>query len=276
MSELLTSNAIGYFQDEIKRAAILAAFIPGIISSGGNSGSQASTLVIRALGLREIELRDWWRVLRREFLVAIMLGALIGCIGIFRVNLFGWMGWYSDPDVLDHYAILGVAIGVSLVGVVVWGSIMGAMLPFILKKLKFDPAGSSTPFVATLVDVTGIVIYFTVAAVVLSTTLLRPDAPDKDVHAYVAVSVKAVEGYKPGDESVELTVQTDEQRAAGASSRVNVMVKNLKGTVPPKPGDHLLLEFTSQDASGAQPIDESGKPLPAAASAPAGNAGGKP
>ncbi len=172
MSELLTSNAIAFFEDDLKRAAILAAFIPAIISSGGNSGSQASTLVIRALSLREIVLGDWWRVLCRELLTGLLLGATIGVIGFTRINVWGWMGWWGDEQVAMHYRILGVCIGVTLVGVVLWGSIMGSMLPFILKRLGLDPAASSTPFVATLVDVTGIIVYFSVAKALLSGTLL--------------------------------------------------------------------------------------------------------
>lgn len=194
LSELLTSNTLVYFDDQIKKAAILAAFVPAIISSGGNSGSQASTLVIRALALGEVQIADWWRVLRREFAVAGILGLMIGCIGLLRINLWGWMGWWVedkvdpltheplvDPEtgkhlldftVQSHYNMLGVAISVSLIGVVLWGSIMGAMLPFLLKKCKLDPAGSSTPFVATLVDVTGIIIYFSSAMMILKGTLL--------------------------------------------------------------------------------------------------------
>ncbi|MFN5662987.1 MAG: magnesium transporter, partial [Planctomyces sp.] len=169
MSELLTSNAIAFFEDEIQRAAILAAFIPAIISSGGNSGSQASTLVIRALGLKEIALSDWLRVLTRELACGLLLGLIIGLIGIFRINLFGWLGWFPDADVQRHYEVLSVTIGVTLLCVVLWGSIMGAMLPFILKRAGLDPATSSTPFVATLVDVTGIVIYFSCAIMMLQT-----------------------------------------------------------------------------------------------------------
>lgn len=194
LSELLTSNALVYFDDQIKRLSILAVFVPAIISSGGNSGSQASTLVIRALALGEIHLADWWRVLRRELLVAGILGVIVAAIGFVRINLWGLLGWWvghkTDPatgrDLLDpatglpvpdhsvqeHYGVLAVAISCSLVGVVLWGSIMGAMLPFLLKKCRLDPAGSSTPFVATLVDVTGILIYFTCAIVILKGTLL--------------------------------------------------------------------------------------------------------
>ncbi len=194
LSELLTSNALVYFDDQIKRLSILAVFVPAIISSGGNSGSQASTLVIRALALGEIRLADWWRVLRRELLVAGILGLIVAAIGFVRINVWGLMGWWvthktdsvtgldmidpvtglpvPDHSVQDHFVMLGVAISCSLVGVVLWGSIMGAMLPFLLKKCRLDPAGSSTPFVATLVDVTGILIYFTCAIAILKGTLL--------------------------------------------------------------------------------------------------------
>lgn len=184
MSELLTSNTLRYFDEQMSKVIVLAAFVPAIISSGGNSGSQASTLVIRALSLGEVKISDWFRILRRELLVAGLLGAIIGSIGFFRVSLFGWMGWWVEekhlPDgttvkdyaVQEHFYLLAAAIATSLFGIVLWGSIMGAMLPFLLKKCKLDPAGSSTPFVATLVDVTGIIIYFTAAIVILKGTLL--------------------------------------------------------------------------------------------------------
>lgn len=186
VSELLTANALAYFEDSIKRAAVLALFIPAIISSGGNSGSQASTLVIRALALRELELSDWWRVLRRELAVAGILGAIVGGLGFLRIGVWGLFGWWveevKDPGthevighrttVQEHFELMGAAIAISLLGVVLWGSIMGSMLPFLLKKCGLDPAGSSTPFVATLVDVTGIVIYFTCAMLILRGTIL--------------------------------------------------------------------------------------------------------
>ncbi|MBY0309243.1 MAG: magnesium transporter [Phycisphaerales bacterium] len=245
LSELLTSNAIAFFEDEIKRAAILAAFIPAIISSGGNSGSQASTLVIRSMGLREIGTRDWFRVLKREVAVALMLGLMIGCIGIFRINLWGWLGWFPDPDVMNHYAILAVTIGVTLLGVVIWGSVMGAMLPFVLKKCKLDPAGSSTPFVATLVDVTGIVIYFTAAMVILRSTLLSPAAPDRAVHSQAAAVVKSIDGYTPGDKSVDITLTMPD----GKTAHVTVPAKGLENASPPRPGDSVVVEFASQDAA---------------------------
>jgi magnesium transporter len=249
MSELLTSNAIAFFEDEIQRAAILAAFIPAIISSGGNSGSQASTLVIRALGLREIEISDWWRVLRRELIVGAMLGLLVGLIGIIRINLFGAMGWFRDPSVMDHYVILGWTIGITLLCVVLWGSIMGAMLPFLLKRLGFDPAGSSTPFVATLVDVTGIVIYFSAALLILRTTLLKPDAPDLLLHAQSRVEVIAVDEFRPGDKEIDLTVRAAD--GSSAAARVSVPTEGLPDGQPPKVGDQLILHLTTSKARSA-------------------------
>lgn len=184
LSELLTSNTLRYFDQYMSKVIVLAAFVPAIISSGGNSGSQASTLVIRALSLDEVKVSDWFKILRRELLVAGSLGAIIGTIGFVRVSIWGWAGWWvenkhladgstvKDYSVQKHFYLLAAAIATSLFGIVLWGSIMGAMLPFLLKKCKLDPAGSSTPFVATLVDVTGIIIYFTAAMLILKGTLL--------------------------------------------------------------------------------------------------------
>ncbi|MCS6886315.1 MAG: magnesium transporter [Acidobacteriota bacterium] len=168
LSEMLTATAMGYFEDEIAKAVVLALFVPLIISSGGNSGSQAATLIIRALALGEVTLRDWWVVMRREIFSGLTLGTILGSIGFLRVAM-----WSVFTDVYGpHWLFIGVTIFLSLIGVVLWGTLSGSMLPFILKKLGFDPATSSAPFVATLVDVTGIVIYFTVAAFVLSGKLL--------------------------------------------------------------------------------------------------------
>lgn len=243
-SELLTSNAIAYFEDEIQRAAILAAFIPAIISSGGNSGSQASTLVVRALGLREIGLGDWWRVLLRELQTSLLLGVMIGAIGLFRINLWGWMGWWHDADVQQHYTILSVTIACTLFGVVTWGSIMGCMLPFILKKLRLDPATSSTPFVATLVDVTGIVIYFSIALMVLKTTLLREDrALGKPLQSTVMVHVLKAEQAPDGDPIYTLTVQTDDQKARNEISEIEVKADAFPGGKPPAVGDAVTVGF---------------------------------
>ena len=168
MSETLTATAMGYFEHEIARAIVLALFIPLIISSGGNSGSQASTLVVRAMALGEVRLRDWWRVIRRECAAGLALGSILGMIGLFRILL-----WPTRATLYgEHYVLIAITVACSLIGVVLWGTISGSMLPLILRRLGFDPASASAPFVATLVDVTGLVIYFTVASVILYGTLL--------------------------------------------------------------------------------------------------------
>jgi len=168
LGEMLTATAMGYFEAEIAQAVILALFVPLIISSGGNSGSQATTLVIRAMALGEVHLRDWWRVIRREFATGLALGAILAAIGLVRILL--WQYFFHAYGA--HYFLIALTVGVSLVGVVMWGALIGSILPFILRTLGFDPASASAPFVATLVDVTGLVIYFTVAAIILSGTLL--------------------------------------------------------------------------------------------------------
>ena len=144
---------------EIAQAVVLALFVPLIISSGGNSGSQAATLIIRALALGEVRLRDWWRVMRREILAGLLLGAILGTIGFLRIAAWSAFSNIYGP----HWLLVGLTVAFSLVGVVLWGTLTGSMLPFLLKRLGFDPATSSAPFVATLVDVTGLIIYFTVA-----------------------------------------------------------------------------------------------------------------
>jgi magnesium transporter len=168
LSEMLTASAMGYFEKEIARAVVLALFVPLIISSGGNSGSQASTLVIRAMALGEVRLRDWWRVVRREFIAGAALGLVLACIGFVRI--VAWEGLFHTYG--EHYLGVAATVAASLIGVVLWGSMAGSMLPFILRRLGFDPASASAPFVATLVDVSGLVIYFTVAALILRGTLL--------------------------------------------------------------------------------------------------------
>jgi magnesium transporter len=168
VSETLTATAMGYYEHEIARAVVLALFIPLIISSGGNSGSQASTLVVRAMALGEVRLRDWWRVMRREFAAGLALGSILGMIGLLRILL-----WPTRATIYgEHYVLIAITVACSLVGVVLWGTISGSMLPLILRRLGFDPASASAPFVATLVDVTGLVIYFTVASGILYGTLL--------------------------------------------------------------------------------------------------------
>jgi len=168
VGEMLTASAMGHFEDEIARAVVLAVFIPLIISSGGNSGSQASTLIIRAMALGEVRLRDWWKIIRRELAAGLMLGVILGSIGMVRI--LTWQLLFSTYG--NHYALVAMTVGLSLVGVVTWGTLSGSMLPFVLRGLKLDPASASAPFVATLVDVSGLVIYFSVAKVVLGGSLL--------------------------------------------------------------------------------------------------------
>jgi magnesium transporter len=168
LGQMLTTTAMEFYEADLSTALVLALFIPLIISSGGNSGSQASTLVIRAMAVREIELKDWWRVLSRELGASLALGLVLAVIGLGRILL-----WPSREQVYgEFYALVALTVSFSLVGVIMFGSLAGAMLPFILRKLKFDPAVCSAPFVATLVDVTGLVIYFSIAQIVLRGTLL--------------------------------------------------------------------------------------------------------
>jgi magnesium transporter len=168
IGEMLTATAMGYFEDEIAKAVVLALFVPLVISSGGNAGSQAATLVIRALALGEFKLREWWRILRRELIAGSLLGLVLGAIGFLRIAI-----WAQFSNLYgEHWPRVGATVGIALVGVVLWGSLIGSMLPLVLKRLGFDPATSSAPFVATLVDVTGLIIYFSVAFVVLRGTLL--------------------------------------------------------------------------------------------------------
>lgn len=169
LGEMLTATAMGYFEDEIAKAVVLALFVPLIISSGGNSGSQASTLIIQAMAVGDVYLSDWWRVLRRELMSGLLLGSVLGIIGFIRVAV-----WHSvAPHIYgDHWFQIGATVGISLMGVVLWGTLTGSMLPIALKKLGADPAVSSAPFVATLVDVTGLIIYFSVALLFLKGLLL--------------------------------------------------------------------------------------------------------
>jgi magnesium transporter len=168
VGELFTATAMASFEDQIARAVVLALFIPLIISSGGNAGSQATTLVIRAMAMEEVRLRDWWRVFRRELVVGLLLGLILGAIGMMRVVL-----WPTRTTLYgEHYLLLAATVATAVLGVVLWGAISGSMLPFALRRLGLDPASASAPLVATLVDVTGIVIYFSVATLFLSGTLL--------------------------------------------------------------------------------------------------------
>lgn len=168
IGEMLTATAMGYFEAEIAQAVVLALFVPLIISSGGNSGSQASTIIIRSLALGEINLKDWWRVMRREVFSGLFLGSVLGSIGFLRISLWSLFTNLYGP----HWFLVALTIFFTLIGVVMWGTITGSMLPLILKRLGADPAASSAPFVATLVDVTGLIIYFSIAIFILHGSLL--------------------------------------------------------------------------------------------------------
>src|SRR5206468_8825457 len=148
LSEMLTATAMGFFQDEIARAVVLALFVPLIISSGGNSGSQATTLIIRAMAIGEVALRDWWKVMRREVLSGLTMGVILGCIGFLRIAVWSMFSHIYG----SHWPLIGLTIFFSLIGVVMWGTLSGSMLPFALRRMGFDPAAASAPFVATLVD----------------------------------------------------------------------------------------------------------------------------
>ncbi len=169
IGEMLTASAMQHFEDELAKAVVLTLFIPLIMSSGGNSGSQATSMLIRALALGQLRLRDWWRVAIRELPVGLALGASLGVIGVIRIATWQNLGIF---DYGPHWALIALTVGVGLVGIVTFGSMAGSMLPFALKRLGFDPASASAPFVATLVDVTGLVIYFSVALLILKGTLL--------------------------------------------------------------------------------------------------------
>ena len=169
LSEMLTASAMQSYQSELEKAVVLTLFIPLIMSSGGNSGSQATSLIIRALALRELKLSDWWHILIREIPAGLTLGTILGVIGIVRISLWQKLGIFNYGD---HWPLIAATVGAALVGIVTFGSVAGSMLPFALKRAGFDPASASAPFVATLVDVTGLVIYFTIAFVILHGTLL--------------------------------------------------------------------------------------------------------
>lgn len=169
VGEMFTASAMGYFDREIEKAVVLALFVPLVISSGGNSGSQAATLIIRAMALKELTLKDWWYVMRRELLSGFSLGIILGTIGFIRITLWQGLGLF---DYTEHWLLIAFTIFFSLIGIVMWGTLSGSMIPFVLRRIGVDPATSSAPFVATLVDVTGLVIYFSIAAVMLRGTLL--------------------------------------------------------------------------------------------------------
>jgi magnesium transporter len=176
LGEMLTATAMARYQDELAKALVLALFLPLIISSGGNSGSQASTLMIRAMALGEVTLRDWWRVMNKELQAGLLLGGILGVIGVIRVSVWAMLDekyFHHQPPIYgEHWPLVALTVGITLVGVVLWGTLAGSMLPFVLRRLGADPATSSAPFVATLVDVTGLMIYFSIALLIMHGTML--------------------------------------------------------------------------------------------------------
>jgi magnesium transporter len=174
LGEMLTATAMATYQDELAKALVLALFLPLIISSGGNSGSQASTLMIRAMALGEVTLRDWWRVMSRELQAGLFLGAILGVIGVLRVGAWAMIDetYFHRQPYGPHWPLVALTVGIALVGVVLWGTLSGSMLPFLLRRVGADPATSSAPFVATLVDVTGLVIYFSIALLIMRGAML--------------------------------------------------------------------------------------------------------
>lgn len=169
IGEMFTASAMGFFEGEIEKAVVLALFVPLIISSGGNSGSQAATLIIRAMALKELTLKDWWFVMKKEIASGFLLGSILGIVGFIRILIWQQTGLYQYGI---HWIAVAMTVSISLVFIVLWGTLSGSMIPFLLKKLKLDPATSSAPFVATLVDVTGLVIYFSIASLLLKGKLL--------------------------------------------------------------------------------------------------------
>jgi magnesium transporter len=174
LGEMLTATAMANYQEELAKALVLALFLPLIVSSGGNSGSQASTLMIRAMALGEVTLRDWWRVMGREIQAGLALGAILGAIGVLRVGAWAIIGeqYLHRQPYGAHWPLVAITVGIALVGVVLWGTLSGSMLPFLLRRIGADPATSSAPFVATLVDVTGLIIYFSIALVIMRGVML--------------------------------------------------------------------------------------------------------
>jgi len=174
LGEMLTATAMANYQAELAKALVLALFLPLIISSGGNSGSQASTLMIRAMALGEVTLRDWWHVMRREIQAGLLLGLILGIIGVMRVATWAITDehWFHRQPYGEHWPLVALTVGIALVGVVLWGTLSGSMLPFLLRRVGADPATSSAPFVATLVDVTGLIIYFSIALVIMRGAML--------------------------------------------------------------------------------------------------------
>lgn len=262
VGEMFTATALGHFEHELERTVVLSLFIPLIVSSGGNSGSQASSLIIRALALREIGLGDWARVLRRELVSGATLGLILGFLGLVRIHLWHWAGL---ANYTMYYHLVGVTILGAVLGVVLWGCIVGAMLPFVLKKIKLDPAASSAPFVATLVDVTGIVIYLSVAMLVLRTSLLKPpDFVEERIPAgTVEATVRDWVADPEGEPYFEVIVQTDEQTTHHHATRVRVPASGIPGKTPPEAGTRVRLHLEADHANTMEVISSKEVTAPA-------------
>ncbi len=250
LGEMLTASAMTHYEHAIEAAPVLSLFLPLIISSGGNSGGQATTLVIRAMALGEVGVKDWLRVFGRELATGAVLGLFLGVIGFGRILLWRHFGW-DGGKYTEHYQLIATTIFASLIGVVLWGSLMGGMLPLLLRMCKLDPAAISAPLVATLVDVTGLIIYFSTAMLILSKTLLGGPPPDPLLSDTV-VNIVEVSPFKPGDEELRLRVQTSEQAAAGTSSRVNVKAKGLPDGWEPVAGATVKLHLETEDAASLE------------------------
>jgi magnesium transporter len=252
LGEMLTASAMTHFNDELQRAVVLGLFLPLIISSGGNSGSQATTLIIRALALREIGLGDWWRVCKREVACGLTLGIFLGCIGFVRIHLWRMIGW-DEGAYTDYYHLVAVTIFFALIGVVLWGTIMGSMLPFLLRRFKLDPAAISAPLVATLVDVTGLIIYFNAALWILHATLLRPRDPLQPPLQSEAVATIVSAKRAGTSDNFDLVVQTPEEAAHGQTSLLRAKLDAFPDHKPPEAGQVFRMTFEVEQLVKATP-----------------------
>lgn len=248
MGEMLTATAMGYFEGEIEKAVVLSIFLPLIISSGGNSGSQATSLIIRSLAVGDVSIGDWWRVLRRELVAGTLLGMTLAILGFSRIWVWQLAG---IKDYGEHHSLIAMTVGFSLVGVILFGSLAGAMLPFLLRAVRFDPAVASAPLVATLVDVTGLVIYFTIASQVLQSTILAPSKPGVVVmeHEKSADSFARFLGMRPKEgEGEAWTVQRIEWMKDRDTVVVTVVDGEAVTSAADCQGTGASLEVTTHEA----------------------------
>ena len=254
MGEMLTATAMGYFEGEIEKAVVLSIFLPLIISSGGNSGSQATSLIIRSLAVGDVSVRDWWRVLRREIVAGTLLGFALAILGFSRIWIWQLAGIKNYGE---HHGLIAFTVGFSLIGVILFGSLAGAMLPFLLRAVRFDPAVASAPLVATLVDVTGLVIYFTIASQVLHNTILAPSKPGIIVmeHEKSADSFARFLGLRPKDgDSEPWTVERIEWMKDSDTIVVTVVDGDSVTSTAECAGTGVTLEVTGHEPERRWPI----------------------